>query len=67
MICMKAEYDLSKMNRKGHPLRKKVLQGELKLINPLDIINRENNLARFVPNERERAQSMEKTSSNMMY
>jgi len=31
---MKKEYDISKMKRKGHPLRDRVVRGELKLIDP---------------------------------
>ncbi|MCL2147419.1 MAG: hypothetical protein FWH52_06395 [Synergistaceae bacterium] len=50
---MKVEYDLSTMKRKGHPLRNKVSQGEIKLINPLDIPDRESKLAKLTPEERE--------------
>jgi len=50
---MKTEYDLSTMKRKGHPLRKKVLQGEVKLLNPLDIPDREVKLAALSQEERE--------------
>jgi len=49
---VKAEYDFSTMKRKGHPLRKKVSQGELKLISPLDIPDKEAKLARLTPSER---------------
>ena len=49
---MKAEYDLSVMKRNGHPLRKKVSQGEFKLINPLDIPDRESKLDKLTPDER---------------
>jgi len=48
---MKAEYDLSKMKRMGHPLRDKVARGEIKLINPLDLPNMEENLAKQTPEE----------------
>ena len=50
---MKAEYDLSTMKRKGHPLRKKVARGEIVLMCPLDIPNREAKLAALPPDERE--------------
>lgn len=50
---MKIEYDLSTMKRNGHPLRKKVLQGELELINPLDIPDREAKLATLTKEERQ--------------
>jgi len=50
---MKAEYDLSTMKRKGHPLRNKVSQGVLKLVSPLDIPDREAKLAGLAPDERE--------------
>ena len=50
---MKAEYDLSTMKRKGHPLRQKVLLGEIKLINPFDIPDRELKLSKLAPEERE--------------
>jgi len=50
---MKAEYDLSVMKRNGHPLRKKVSQGEFKLINPLDIPDRESKLNKLTPDERD--------------
>jgi len=50
---MKAEYDLSVMKRNGHPLRKKVSQGEFKLINPLDIPDWESKLDKLTPDERD--------------
>ena len=50
---MKAEYDLSIMKRKGHPLRNKVSQGDIKLINPLDIPDKESKLAKLTSDERE--------------
>ena len=50
---MKAEYDLSVMKRNGHPLRKKVSQGEIKLINPLDIPDWESKLENLTPDERD--------------
>ena len=49
---MKDEYDLSKMKRRGHPLREKVSQGEVTLICPLDIPDREAKLAALPPDER---------------
>ena len=49
---MKTEYDLSTMTRRGHPLREKVSQGEITLICPLDIPNREAKLAALPPDER---------------
>ena len=42
---MKAEYDFSTMKRRGHPLREKVARGEIVLMSPLDIPNRETKLA----------------------
>ena len=51
---MKAEYDLSAMKRKGHPLREKVSRGEIVLISPLDIPNREAKLSALSPDERAR-------------
>ena len=50
---MKAEYNLNIMKRKGHPLREKVSRGELRLINPFDIPNKESILAKLTPDERE--------------
>ena len=50
---MKDEYDLSVMKRNGHQLRKKVSQGEFKLINPLDIPERESKLDKLTPDERD--------------
>ena len=50
---MKAEYNLNNMKRKGHPLREKASRGELKLINPSDIPDREFKLAKLTPDERE--------------
>jgi len=49
---MKAEYDLSNMKRRGHPLREKVERGEIVLMSPLDIPNREAKLAALPPDER---------------
>ena len=49
---MKAEYDLSVMKRNGHPLRKKVSQGEFRPINPLDIPDMESKLDKLTPDER---------------
>ncbi|MCL2223801.1 MAG: hypothetical protein FWB96_08220 [Defluviitaleaceae bacterium] len=49
---IKAEYDLSTMKRRGHPLREKVLRGEITLINPLEIPDREAKLAALPPDER---------------
>jgi hypothetical protein len=53
VIILKAEYDFRTMKRRGHPLREKVLRGELKLINPLDIPNVDTRLAALDPDERE--------------
>ena len=50
---MKTEYDLSTMKRKGHPLREKVSRGEIVLISPLNIPDREVKLAALSPDERE--------------
>ena len=49
---MKAEYDLGAMKRNGHPLRKKVSQGKIQLINPMDIPDKEKKLAALTPDER---------------
>jgi len=49
---VKAEYDLSTMKRKGHPLRKKVARGEVTLINPFDIPSREAKLSVLSSDER---------------
>ena len=48
---MKAEYDLSTMKRKGHPLREKVSRGEFVLVSPLDIPNRDAKLSALPPDE----------------
>ena len=45
--------NVNPMKRKGHPLRKKVLQGELVLVNPLDISDREIKLSVLDDVERE--------------
>ncbi|MCL2446618.1 MAG: hypothetical protein FWD06_07625 [Oscillospiraceae bacterium] len=50
---MKAEYNLLSMKRKGHPLRDKVERGDLRLINPLNIPDRDTKLAALSPEERE--------------
>jgi len=50
---MKAEYDLTKLKRVGHPLQKKIDSGELKLISIFDIPDREAKLAALEPDERE--------------
>jgi len=39
--------------RKGHPLRDRVARGEVTLIDPLDIPDREAKLAALSPEERE--------------
>jgi hypothetical protein len=44
VIVMKTEYDLSTMKRRGHPLRNKASRGEIKLISPLDISDRESKM-----------------------
>ena len=49
---MKTEYDLSTMKRKGHPLREKVSRGEIVLVSPLDIPNREAKLSALPSDER---------------
>ena len=61
---MKAEYDLSKMKRRGHPLREKVSRGDITLINPLDIPDRETKLAALLPNERTFVTDFLKTLQN---
>ena len=50
---MKTEYNLNTMKRKGHPLREKVVRGELKLLSPSDIPDKETKLAKLTPDERE--------------
>ena len=50
---MKAEYNLNTMKRKGHPLREKVGRGELTLINPSDIPDKESKLDKLTTDERE--------------
>jgi len=40
------------MKRKGHPLREKVSRGEVVLMSPLDIPNKEAKLAALPPDER---------------
>ena len=50
---MKAEYDLSTMKRRGHPLRKKIERGEFKPLNPLDTPDIETKLSALAPDERE--------------
>ena len=42
---MKTEYDLSTMKRRGHPLREKVSRGEIMLVNPLGISDRETKIS----------------------
>jgi len=49
---VKAEYDFSTMKRRGHPLREKVARGEIVLMSPLDIPNREAKLSALPPDER---------------
>lgn len=49
---MKTEYNLDMMKRRGHPLREKVSQGEVVLVNPLDIPNREAKLSVLPYDER---------------
>ena len=48
---MKTEYNLSTMKRRGHPLRDKVSRGELVLINPLDIPNKDAKVSMLPPDE----------------
>ena len=59
---MKAEYDFSTMMRKGHPLRKRISQGEFKLTNPFDIPDRESKLAKLPSDERELVMSFIESS-----
>ena len=49
---MKTEYNLSTMKRRGHPLREKVSRGEVVLVSPLDIPNREAKLSALSSDER---------------
>jgi hypothetical protein len=48
---LKAEYDLSMMKRKGHPLREKISQGKIKLIDPFDIPDKESKLGKLSSEE----------------
>ena len=52
---MKSEYNISKLKRKGHPLREKVKKGEITLLNPFDISDEDfnNKMAKLNPDERE--------------
>jgi len=50
---MKAEYDLTKLRRVGHPMQTKIDSGEVNLISIFDIPNREEKLAALEPDERE--------------
>ena len=61
---MKAEYDLSTMKRRGHPLRDKVSRGEITLINPLDIPNREAKLG--IPQKPKTPTKPSNTTQNMI-
>jgi hypothetical protein len=61
---MKAEYDLTKMKRRGHPLREKVARGEITLISPLDIPDREAKLAALPSGERAFVADFLKTLQN---
>ena len=38
---MKSEYDIRNLKRRGHPLREKIMRGEIKLIDPFDISEEE--------------------------
>jgi hypothetical protein len=49
---VKIEYDLSAMNRRGHPLREKVERGKIVLMSPLEIPNREAKLSALPADER---------------
>jgi len=50
---MKEEYDFSKLKRVPHPMQAKIDSGEVKLINILDIPDREKKLSALEPDERE--------------
>ena len=52
---MKPEYDINTLKRRGHPLREKVMRGEIKLIDPFDISDEDfnNKIAALTPDERE--------------
>ena len=52
VMFVKAEYDLSTMKRRGHPLREKVARGDITLISPLDIPDKEAKLAALHSDER---------------
>jgi len=55
VTAMKAEYNIAAMKSRGHPLRKKVAKGEIKLIDPYSMPDSELNkkLALLTPEERE--------------
>jgi hypothetical protein len=40
---MKSEYDINTLKCKGHPLREKIVKGDIKLIDPFDISDEEFN------------------------
>jgi len=50
---MKVEYDLTKLKKAAHPMQNKIDSGELKLINILDIPDRDKKLSALEPDERE--------------
>jgi hypothetical protein len=52
------------MKRRGHPLREKVSKGEITLINPLDIPDRETKLAALTPDDRAFVTAFLKTFQN---
>jgi len=64
VMFVKAEYDLSKMKRRGHPLREKVSRGDITLISPLDIPDREAKLAALPSDERAFVTDFLKTLQN---
>ena len=49
---MKTEYNLNTMKRRGHPLRERVSRGEIALINPLDIPDKEAKISKLSADEK---------------
>ena len=63
---MKSEYDISTLKHRGHPLREKVMSGEIKLIDPFDISDDDYNakIVALTPDEREFAISIRNARKN---
>ena len=43
VAVMKAEYNIASMKRRGHPLRKKISKGEIKLVDLFNVSDNEFN------------------------